>query len=542
MTRHYSISRTILISLTLAILVIEAIILGFSALTQRQTLIDHYLFEASIVTRTLSVDGSADAGLRERAAARLSDMRVLAIRPASSDAERWRQADDGGRYRVEGPAARLVYRRDGLEVVIDISSIPGELRAYAWRITGLVAIIVVFVTVSVYLVLRPQLVTPLRRLEHRLEAISGAEADLTERLEISRGDEIGRIAAAFDHFAGNLREIVRTVQDRAETLDRSAGELAERSADATGDAAATGETVAQVRQALFQLDGNLNAAASGVAEITSAITGLDDSVQRQSDGLDDSQAAVEEMDASIRSLDTIARGKKELIDQLVSLADDAGEQMQQSVQAITTFESSTRSMFEMIEVINTVAEQTNLLAMNAAIEAAHAGEAGKGFAVVADEVRNLSELSSENAGKINESLRRDIERIHQAGEINRNAGAAFERIVASVGEVAEAMGQIVAGLNEQSLASGEIVSSLTQIGDMTRRIRTESSRIRGQADAINATVEQLVSGSADVSSAIGEVNERTESIARTFGEVDEIVRNNRHRIGELITQVRRFRT
>lgn len=538
-SRRRSIGTRILVSLTVSILVIEAIILGFTALSHRRSLIDHYLFEGMIISRTLGEHAASDPALLDAARDRLRDEQVLAIRPAGTTPLE-EDAAYGGRFRIDGEV--LTYRRGALEIDMDITHIPGLVAAYAIRIFGLVLIIVAFVTVAVYLVLRPQLVIPLRRLLERLESISGTEADLTQRLAVTTNNEVGAIATEFNTFSENLRTIVSAIQSTVSDLIAGAGELETSSRDALDNVTANQNTMQTMQRQFADLDQNIQAASTAVGSIAESISQLNTSVYNQADAIADSTAAVEEMDASVHSLDRIARDKKQVTDQMVELAHAAGERMTASVNAIGTVETSTQDMLEMIDVINTVAEQTNLLAMNAAIEAAHAGDAGRGFAVVAAEIRKLSELSAENATKINTSLRKDIAMIHEAGEINRTAGDAFDRIMSSVKDVADAMGQIMAGLDEQSHASVEIVKAITRIREVSAAVQSESDRINGEVETINSTTDELARGSRAVRQQSDEVARRITTITTAIDQVNSIVARNRQRMQTVNREIDRFRT
>jgi len=73
-------------------------------------------------------------------------------------------------------------------------------------------------------------------------------------------------------------------------------------------------------------------------------------------------------------------------------------------ESITELSTLTRSIEDIMKLVDGISEQTNLLALNASIEAARAGEVGKGFAVVAQEVRNLAEQSKSSTVNVRKTL------------------------------------------------------------------------------------------------------------------------------------------
>jgi methyl-accepting chemotaxis protein len=527
------ISLKILLTISIAVLVVEAVILGFTSSGERQALIDHYLFEASVIVRAIEPERLEEASYRTALVERLSDMEVLEVNPAPD-------AGDEPQHSVED--LTLTYRARGIEVVIDVSAIPGQLRSFVWNTIGLVALIVFFTVAVSFFFLRLNVAKPLTLLQRRLDDITGSEGDLTDRVDVRSSDEIGKIARSFNEFSERIRDIIVAMKDAGETSTALGKDLAQSSKKAVESIDTISSSVQSTQERVETLNSELQESATAMNQISSSISTLVRSVENQASSVSDAVSAVEQMNASIENLVRIAGEKQEQANSLLDTAQTGYEKMNESVEAIGGIEASTNEILSMIDVINSIAGQTNLLSMNAAIEAAHAGEAGKGFAVVAEEIRNLAEQTAENSKSINTTLKSEVEKISFAGEMNRAAGSSFESIVGDIRQVAQAMGEIVAAMNEQSAASSEILSSLQTIDNLTSEVTSASKEIDTSSESVNRNIDTVSSASDDVreqmSTVTAELGRIHEIVTETAEHGDENVRN----LTSLMEQLNRFKT
>jgi methyl-accepting chemotaxis protein len=207
-------------------------------------------------------------------------------------------------------------------------------------------------------------------------------------------------------------------------------------------------------------------------------------------------AAIEEVTVSIREISASASEASSTAIQAVSGAVETNA-------AVSTLNSSSAEIGEVIEVITTIAEQTNLLALNATIEAARAGEAGKGFAVVAGEVKELARQTAEAT----ESIRDRISAIQQDTDHAMNA---IERDRSLVERIADIQQHIAAAVEEQALAANEIART---VHEANRGVTEISQNMIGVA----AVAEQTSQAAVGLNKTAAEITEMVADLEKMAG-------------------------
>ncbi|MGD9870819.1 MAG: methyl-accepting chemotaxis protein [Thauera sp.] len=324
---------------------------------------------------------------------------------------------------------------------------------------------------------------PLAQLNLGMAAIAKGGGDLTRRLPVRSGDEIGTTARTFNDMLSTLAGLVRHVGDSASAVTHAAQDLA-RDAE-------------EVAQSSHRQNDNSLAAANGVDAMMDSIT--------------DIAARTEGVRA--RSHDSLHRSR-EGQQSLARLVGEVGEvevTVRQMADAVSAFVESTKAITRMTGEVREIAEQTNLLALNAAIEAARAGEQGRGFAVVADEVRKLAEKSARSAGEI-DAITREVGRRSDSVQIAIESGLGH---LASSREMADAVQQVLAAANSLVMEVGE---GLDRIAEATGEQRSASEgvtssigEIAGMAQNNNQALEQTVASARELGALAARLQE---SVAR----------------------------
>jgi methyl-accepting chemotaxis protein len=272
-----------------------------------------------------------------------------------------------------------------------------------------------------------------RRFSRLLAGVADSD-DLTVRLPVRGGDELGELAGTVNDMLDGLGRREAEVRDARAAAESALGRAA---ADHRSAEAARNEAEASLRTAQ-ELMGSAGSQVLG------------------------------ELDAMADESEQLRRAT----DAIGTLADDAATVTGQAVAAASAARSSAGELREaagrieeVVGFIRSLADQTNLLALNATIESARAGETGKGFAVVASEVKALALSTGESTASIASGI--------------QEVWARMDAIERSIETIAELTGRIDG-------ATAGIASSATDQAARTERVERSAATARERVGHIMA--------------------------------------------------------
>ncbi|WP_459815703.1 methyl-accepting chemotaxis protein [Geotalea toluenoxydans] len=461
---------------------------------------------------------------------------------------------------------------DDLLLEVGTQMTKADKQVHEIQSTSVIAFIVVIIAAVILGILlgiktTRNIVTRIHSMASALD--EGADGNLTTRVAVDSGDELGKLGADFNVMAAKLSVVVGKVNRSAAELTSISGTINESSQKVVDTARIQADSVNNTSAAISQINTSVKGVARGVdslslsasessssilemaasveevaqnvetlshsvEDVSSSITQMAASIKQIGNGVvslldvaTSTASSVMEMDSTIKQVERNAMETAAISDEVRKDAETGKEAVEATIEGIDEIKRSSRITYEVIDtlsgrandigailsVIDEVAEQTNLLALNAAIIAAQAGEHGKGFAVVADEIKELAERTSSST---------------------REIALVIKAVQDETRRAVQAMAQA-----EKSIADGELLSQKS--GEALNKIVTGVQKATEQVDEIaRATVEQA-KGSQMIREAMEQVAEMVEQIAkatREQGQGSELIMAAVEKMKALTGQVR----
>ncbi|MEP0454122.1 MAG: methyl-accepting chemotaxis protein, partial [Roseibium sp.] len=158
---------------------------------------------------------------------------------------------------------------------------------------------------------------------------------------------------------------------------------------------------------------------------------------------------------------------------------------------VTSLDTESQKIGEVVKLITDIAEQTNLLALNATIEAARAGDAGKGFAVVASEVKNLATQTAKATEEISAQIGAVQTNTNQAVDAIREIGNL-------IGDMTEKMMAVSSAVEEQGASTDEIARSTSEAAQSTGQVSTTMNGMMTVAGEAGTAADHVLSAAKGV--------------------------------------------
>ncbi|MBO8415653.1 MAG: methyl-accepting chemotaxis protein [Proteobacteria bacterium] len=314
-----------------------------------------------------------------------------------------------------------------------------------------------------------------------LQALRRVEqGDLTVRVDLDAGDEIGVISRLANSFVESSDKTLGLIQEDIERLHGMVG-TNRTAVDNTNEAILDQRNKAQY--------------------VTNATAEMEQAVEKVAEF---AKSTLDEVKNAEQASETCRMTMSDNITTTHTLSD----RLRASSNAINRIHDMGDKIKSIVKTIDDIADQTNLLALNATIEAARAGDAGRGFAIVAEEIRNLASktaLSTKEVGttigELDDAVINSVKVMASCeGEMNNSlsqsskANSSIEEIMGIIATISDMSEQIVSSCEQQAASAGEINRSIANISKLTEDSYEQMSGIH----ASMSELDELASSQAQV--------------------------------------------
>lgn len=359
-----------------------------------------------------------------------------------------------------------------------------------------------------------RIVKGLRKVNGKIYELVNNEGDLTQKLDITSGDELELIARNVNSMLEYIRSIMLNISEDSRQLGISAVSVADSLTQARDSISDVSSTMEEMSAAMEETSASLFQVNESVANINSTVGNIANKASQESGNSDATLLRVQEIYEKAQSDKESAGG----------LAADMSQKVHEKIQRSKAVEQIDALTAEIINIT----DQTSLLSLNASIEAARAGEAGRGFAVVASEIGSLAANSAKAAV--------EIQNVSQ-------------EVITAVNELAQEAGRMLQFMDETAMAGYEMLlensrnyqDDVSHLSNVMREFAEDSEELRQNLDSIKEAVESVNVAVEESTKGVVNVTEVSSDLKQSMQNINDEADVNKEIAEQLGVEVGKFK-
>lgn len=346
-------------------------------------------------------------------------------------------------------------------------------------------IIIIFGAILLIRYFVKKALSPLDEISASLEEINKGAGDLTQKINIKRDDEVGRLALLFNSMLEQLNKMMKEISDVSEHVASSSGEMRGSS-----------ENLAHVAQDQAAV---IEQTSSAMEEIKATIDSVSSNAKEQAKKADSTKSAMDYLANAIKDINKNAQGANTMAEETHKYAIEGEQILGKTVESMKDINISSNKITEIVTIITDISDQINLLSLNASIEAARAGEHGKGFAVVAEEIAKLADQTAGSSKEINKLIQETNNKVTSGSNLMENTVSSLRMIIDNVKQTANIM--------------EKIAKSSVELNSMSQNVTDDVQKVNNMSEEISVMMEEQSISSNEIIKAVNQINEVTQSVA-----------------------------